>query len=150
MGYTGRIEAQDHPSVDAELEAGWQQVAPNARDQAPTVVTGIATGCVRNVGRVRVATGAESVSVFPEPRRTEFVLVVTPDGQHHVERYEPKTHEALADIPDTGLTPPQLLTQVEGFGEQVIPQGQQFQRVRKARGGASHKHWNPGYQPKIR
>ena len=83
--------------------------------------------------------------------QTRFVLVL--DGatnELRIVRYDPEKHGYWPDLPDVNESPPQLLEQVTGFGEGIIPIGQQFQSERKAHGGASRKYAPVRHNPKPR
>jgi hypothetical protein len=86
--------------------------------------------------------------VFSSPEQTQFVRVQMPDGTERMEAYDPQKHGEWNAISDTGLTPAQLLEQLLGFGTEVRDQGQQFQNMRKAHGGASRGHWEVDHHPK--
>lgn len=142
---TGRIGLHELPySPDSIMQSGLSQLLPENWDQQSATVLGRVAGKVRNVADTPVALDTRETVVFRRPKQTQFVRVQLEDGTERMEPYLLKRHGEWDDIPDTGELPGELLEQLEGFGIEVIPQGQQFRNVRKHRGGSSCMHWHPG------
>jgi hypothetical protein len=85
---------------------------------------------------------------FFNPEATRFVRVVLQDGREVMERYNKERHGEWDQIPDTGLTPAELIQRLYGFGDTLTDWGNQFATERKKKGGARKKHWEPKYHPK--
>lgn len=144
---TGRIGLHELPySPDSIMQSELPQLLPKDWDTQPATVLGRVAGKVRNVADTPVALDTRETVVFRRPRQTQFVRVQLEDGMERMEPYLPNRHGEWQDIPDTGELPGELLEQLEGFGIEVIPQGQQFQNVRKR--GASRMHWSLRHHPR--
>lgn len=147
----GRISLHHDPaSPDSIMQSGFPQVPETQWDQPPVLVLGRISGRIRNTSTPPLYKGSGEATVFPQPKRAEFIRIQLADGTEHIERYDPKRHGILTDIPSIGLLPQELLEQLTGFGVEIIDQGQQFTRERKKKGGASRKHWPARHHPKPR
>ena len=147
----GRIGRHSDPSgPDSIMQSELPQVPLDEWDEPITEILGRAEGKIRNIGSVEVKNGSGEEVIFKRPVQTQFVRVKLEDGSERMEKYDPKRHGEWDAIPDTGLTPKELLEQLTGFGEDQIDQGQQFQNERKKKGGASRGHWPVRHHPKPR
>ena len=147
----GRIGLHsDASDPDSVMQSELPQLPIEEWDRPPGFALGKITGKMRNMGNTPLEQGSGDLTIFAQPKQTQFVRVQFEDGMERMEKYDPQRHGPLNDIPDTGLLPGELLEQLSGFGVELVDQGQQFQRVRKSRGGASKLHWPPGHHPRPR
>ncbi len=137
-------EMEDWP--DQILLADLPQVAEDEVDAPIVEIVGRCEGPIRKRGDVTIVPTDISVTFF-RPKSTKFVRVVR-EGMELMERWEFEKHGQWEQIPDTGLSPPQLIERLYGFGDTAIDQGQQFNRERKK--GASTTTWKVGNNPKPR
>jgi hypothetical protein len=126
------------------------QIPLDEWDSAPAVVVGRIFGPPRDYGTFPIQKGNDSAMLFCVTKATQFVRVILLDGTEVMQRYNPDIHGEWEDIPEIGGTLPELEAQLEGFGDDKIPHGQQFRRVRKAPGGASRVQWPAGHFPSPR
>lgn len=138
-----RIGLHSDPSdPDSIMQSDLPQLRINRWDLIPEQILGRCTGPIRNREAFEIFSAGDQSLSLTKPVETRFVLVLYQDGTKGVERFRLELHGEWNDIPDTGLTPPQLLEQLTGFGEQEeADEGRLFQRTRKAPGGNSQAHW---------
>jgi hypothetical protein len=110
-------------------------------------MVGRCEGPVRNSGDVTITPTDVDVTFF-RPVSTRFVRVVLGDGREMMERWNSKKHGEWDEIPDTGITPAELIEQLYGFGETEVNQGEQLKNARKKK--ASKSKWGPKNHPKPR
>lgn len=131
---------------DRILLASLPQVPDTELDAPIQEIIGRCEGKVRNTGEVTLESQKEGI-LYKHPKGTKFVRVIR-DGMEFMERWNFAVHGEWEAIPDTELTPTEMLYRIYGFGETEIEHGQQFQRERKKRGGASKTDWKPRHYPK--
>jgi hypothetical protein len=135
-------ELKDWP--DQILLAELPQV-PDAEIDAPIVeIIGRTAGPVRHIGDVTIEKTDKDITFF-RPNSTKFVRVIRGDGVELMERWSFTKHGEWEKIPDTGVTPAELIEQLYGFGYTEVNEGQQFQNTRKKR--ASKTNWKTDNHP---
>jgi hypothetical protein len=88
-------------------------------------------------------------TLWERVEQTQFVQIIEQDGTVHMHIFDPKIHGEWEDIPPIeGITPAEFVSQLEGFGDEEIPQNQQFNNERKKHGGARKTSWPVGRNPK--
>lgn len=142
-------DRRDADLPDLIMLESWPQVPEEILYEPVESIIGRCEGPIRNTEDTEFNTEKGGV-IFRRPKSTMFVRVILADGREAMERYTPDRHGEWNDIPDTGLTPTELLEQLYGFGDEEIDQGQQFQRVRKQPGGDSRTKWPSGRFPGIK
>jgi hypothetical protein len=135
-------ELKDWP--DQILLADLPQVPEDEIDAPIIKIVGRCEGKILNRGDVTIETKKQQ-AIFLKPQSTKFVRVVR-EGMEFMERWNFEKHGEWEQIPDTGLTPSQLIERLYGFGDTAFEQGQQFNLVRKRK--ASKIDWKPDYHPK--
>ncbi len=142
------IPPEDWP--DQIILADLPQVPQNQIDVPIKLKVGRCEGPIQKSGEVQFVPSDVTVTLF-RPKSTRFIRVILEDGREAMERYDQKRHGEWDDIPDTGLTPAELLDRLYGFGESIIEHGQQFQNTRKE-GTAKKTRWKPRhhYSPRVR
>lgn len=145
----GRIGLRPNPSDPTTImQSDLPQVGIEEWDAPIKKKLGRCEGPVLDSTHIEMMKG-NGIVIFSSPEQTQFVRVSLEDGVERMEAYDPRRHGEWNAIPDTGLTPAQLLVQLLGFGTEEINQGQQFERTRKAHGGASRGNWKVDHHPKI-
>lgn len=137
-----QLGPEDWP--DQIILASLPQVPQDQIDIPITQKVGRCEGPIQNRSSVAFVPTDAKVT-FYLPNSTRFVRVVLDDGREVMERYNTDRHGEWDDIPDTGLTPAELIQQLYGFGETVVEQGEQFGKIRKRT--SSKIHWNPRHHP---
>ena len=135
-------ELADWP--DQILLAELPQVPEDQIDAPIVEIVARCEGPILNRGDITIKT-KEKQTIFLRPQSTKFVRVVR-EGMELMERWNFEKHGEWEQIPDTGLTPPQLIEWLYGFGDTAVEQGQQFNLARKRK--ASKTDWKPNYHPK--
>ena len=141
--------SRDEELPDQVILANWPQVPENELFEPVLEVIARTEGPKRDTRDVEIESGDDTV-LFRRTESTRFVRVILADGTEAMERYDPTRHGPWGDIPDTGMTPTQLLEDLYGFGDTGVEQGQQFQRVRKSSGGASKTNWPARRHPRVK
>lgn len=134
-------DLEDWP--DQILLAELPQVPEDQIDAPIVEKVGRCEGTIRNRGSVTIVPTDVQVTFF-RPESTRFVRVVR-EGMELMERWNFDKHGEWEQIPNTGLTPPQLIQELYGFGDTAIEQGQQFNLARKRK--ASKTRWEAGHHP---
>lgn len=137
-------ELEDWP--DQILLAGLPQVPEDQIDAPIVEIIGRCEGKIFNRSDISISTETKQTAFF-RPKSTKFVRIVR-EGMELMERWDADKHGEWETIPDTGLTPSELLERLYGFGETAVEQGQQFNLVRKR--NASKTHWKPGHLPGLK
>lgn len=135
-------EMEDWP--DQILLTDLPQVPEDQIDAPIVKIVGRCEGPIRNRGDVTITTTDAQITFF-HPKSTKFVRVVR-EGMELMERWNFDTHGEWEQIPDTGLTPSQLIERLYGFGDTAVEQGQQFRNVRKRH--SSKTSWPAAHHPK--
>jgi hypothetical protein len=136
-------EMEDWP--DQILLADMPQVPEDQIDAPIIEIVGRCEGRIMNRGDITIKTEKKQ-TIFLRPEATKFVRVVR-EGMECMERWDVGKHGEWEKIPDTGMTPPQLIERLYGFGDTAVEQGQQFNLARKS-GKASRTDWKPLHNPK--
>lgn len=138
------LAKQETDWPDQILLADLPQVPEEQIDAPIEEIIGRCSGAIRDTGEVTIER-KQSSTIFKRPKSTKFVRVIR-HGAELMERWDPKKHGEWDKIPDTGITPTQLIEQLYGFGDSEIEHGQQFQKIRKRR--ASKTRWPASRHPK--
>jgi hypothetical protein len=146
----GRIGLHSDPSnPDSIMQSDLPQEPIEIWDEPIQMILGRCEGPILDSKHSKIQKG-KGATIFSDPEQTQFVRVLLVDGNERMEVYNPEKHGEWDAIRDMEITPSQLLEQLMGFGVEEVNEGQQFQRVRKTKGGASRDHWPVDHHPKTR
>lgn len=130
---------QPHPDPDMVIQSDWIQMPPGHEDDLGVEPVGRVAGQQRDHFIYKVPKGSTPMELARR-EETEFVFVVNrTTGVRTFERFDPKLHGEWAGISDTGLSPAMAQELQTGFGDQIIPEGHEIEKERKAHGGASRR-----------
>src|SRR5260221_1548715 len=137
----GRIgKLSDSSNPNSVMQRGLPQIPIDRWDEPTIEILGGCEGIIFNSGDITLIQGSGEQTTFSVPKQTRFVRIQESDGSETMAIYDLKKHGEWQDIPNMKMTPAQLAEELLGQGNGEITDGQQFETVRKAKGGASRKY----------